>query len=190
MKLRSTPLPEPPDRSPYFRCAVAGGTVVLRVPSLHQLGRVARVLEREHLQPLMAVAVAVQKGGKLLDTLMAARHGAADAPAMLGAAVGIGWADPTLELETPMPADWDASTLLPYGAGVFDELHEAGWSLSAILGGAVAVAAQIRELANLEGEVAERAGFFVPKMVPSSSDDSKSSPTSSADASAPSAAES
>lgn len=188
MKRRTDQLPIPADRAPYFRVVAAGATVYLRTPSLPVLAKLGAVMGPAQLRSLWLISAAVQGGSSLMDALLAARAGAGDALAVVGAVVGVAWADPVLELDTQLPAEWTAPDLAAFGEAVFEELHEAGWKLGAIVACALAVAEQVSELAAFEAEVQERVRFFLrPKGTGPAPSPTPSAPSSEA-ASEPSAA--
>jgi hypothetical protein len=187
MRIRENPLPIPPDRAPYFRVSVAGQTLHFRTPSLVELAKLGGVMGREQLKSVWLVAGAVQGGSSLVDALLAARAGAGDAFGLVGAVVGVAWADPALELETVRPAEWTPETLASFGAAVFEELHESGWKLGQVVAAALAVAEQVSELATFEGEVQERIRFFLRPKAGNPVGSPKPSATSSVDGSGPSA---
>jgi hypothetical protein len=165
---------------------VAGATVHLRTPSLPLLSKVGQALSKEQLRSVLLVSAAVSGGNGLLDALAAARSGMGDALGLVGAVVGVAWADPVLELETTQPAEWTPETLAAFGASVFEELHEQGWKLGQIVACSLAVAEQVSELATFEAEVQERVRFFLRSKAGASAPSSRPSATSSTDASEPS----
>lgn len=161
MRIREAPLPIPPDRDPYFRVAIAGATLTFRTPSLPVLAELGRAMSTEQLRSLWLISAAVERGASLVDALLAARAGAGDALGLVGAVVGVAWADPTLELEAPRPERWTSEDLATFGTATFEELHEAGWKLGQVVACALAVAERVSELATFESEVQERAAFFL-----------------------------
>lgn len=189
MRARLTRTAEPPDRLPYVRVhtRAIGHDVVLRLPSPYGVGLFVRALEREQVSSILAVVLAVEAGGSLVQSLVAARSGAADAFALLGALVGMSWVDPDLELESPVPAEWTAESVQAFGAGVLEELHEAGWDLMSQVGCGLAILGQLSERMALEQEVAERLRFF-RRTGPTTGSGSTSSSTSFTAESGPSGA--
>lgn len=172
MRTRPTPLDAPPARSPYFTVVVAGETRHLRTPSLHRIGSVLRAVPAEHRARLMAAAGMVSAGRSLVQMAVAAP----EILEALAALVGIAWADPVLELETP---PWTSGEVGPYGAAVCEELHEAGWQLRHVALAGLAVARQVQVETELDKEVTAMAAFFRPDPAPSNSNESTSSATTS-----------
>lgn len=152
MRPRPRPLPEPPDRAPYVRVRAGADVLVLRVPSLHRVGVLARAMGEDNAKLLGLL----RPGAKLIDLVQ-------QGPALLeliGALIGCAWVDPGLELETPAPHDWSPECTRAYGLAVHEELHEAGWSLGRQLAAAGALFAEITEAARVEEEVLKQARFF------------------------------
>jgi hypothetical protein len=161
MQLRPNPLPAPPDRMPYIRVSAGDSVVVLRIPSLHQSAQLASALDRSELVRLAPLL----SGRTPLTALVAAGPAILE---MMGALIGLAWADPVLQLSTPAPRDLSAGSVRPYGAEVYEELHEAGWPLSRMLAATMVVLRETAAASAIEQEVQELASFFgVPMLTPS-----------------------
>jgi hypothetical protein len=185
MRTRAEPLPTPPDRAPYFRASIGPTVLWMRTPSLVLLAELGQVLGQDQIRAVLLVTAAVQGAGSLLEALGAARAGAGSALGLVGAVVGVAWADPLLELETARPERWTAETLSAYGAAVFEELHEAGWGLGPLVVAALAVAEQVSQTVAFEQEVQERVRFFLRPKGAASAPSPSPSASSSADGSGP-----
>lgn len=174
MRTRATPLDIPPARPPYFTVVCAGTTWYLRAPSLHRVARMIQAIGPEHQARLQAVASMVGQGRSLVSLVTSAP----DVLELFGALVGITWADPIYDLEAPA---WTTSAgdLARYGEAVFEELHEAGWSLQNIALAGLAIARQVQQGSQIDQEVTDKAAFFLQPKEPGSSRRSMSSATSS-----------
>lgn len=179
MKTRARPLPTPAEGAPYIRVAVAGrGEFILRTPSLH---RVARLVRAAKVRSVAAAMAALSTGGGLLASLRVAQEGGAELLELLGALVGISWADPVSELETPIPTEFTEAAVLAYGAAVYDELDRDGWTFEHIVVCALAIGEQVAARSALTTEALDRASFFAGKTAPTTAPSSKSSASSSTD---------
>jgi hypothetical protein len=160
VRVRATPLPIPSGDPPYFRVIGGGVTYYARTPSLMTIAVVGRALDIGAVSSILGLASQVSSGASILQLLVAARQSAPEVLALLGCLVGLAWADPVVELETPRPAVWDATTVVAYGSGVLEELHEGGWGLNRQLAYGLAVIEQLSALTAIEEAVQERARFF------------------------------
>lgn len=190
MRAREPAMATPPDRAPYLRvtCTVLGERVeyVLRTPSLHQVALLASAIGDEQKRALFALSTTVAGGVSLAVAAEALRVGGAGLTELIGALIGVSWRDPTVGLQTPQPLAWEPDHVRAYGAAVFEELHEAGWQLGAVLVCSLALVHQIKEAATLDREVQEQAAFFLdPKGAPRGASP-KPSPSSSEAGSEPS----
>jgi hypothetical protein len=188
MRLRAQPLPDCPDRAPYIRVrvAVVDEPVVLRVPSVATVAKIAGCLDRQHVAVIVGLVVGVSEGQPLLASLIGARASAPGAVGLAAALLGLAWADPVLELETPRPPVFSSTALEEFGGAVLEELHEAGWSFGAIVAAVVALLLEVEQAGRLEDEVAARIRFFAETRARATAESSRSRSTSSADDSAPS----
>ena len=179
MKLRPTPLADPPNRLPYLKVVVGGQTFWARTPSLLTIAHIAKVLDRSNLDPLLELGATVVAGQSLLRAFEAVRDKGGDVLELAGCLVGIGWADPAWELETPRPDAWTAESMAAFGGPVWEELHEAGWKLGQVVGLMLALIEQITAQSSIEGEVLERARFFArPRVTTISEPSTPSAPSS------------
>jgi hypothetical protein len=172
MQVRATPLPAPPERPPYFAVTVGEQRYILRAPSLHRIGRMVQSVDEQHQRRLTGLVSLLGQGRSIL----AVAASAPDVLELFAAFVGVAWADPVHELETE---PWVSGALGPYGAAVYEELHEAGWALSQIVLAGLAIARQVQAESALDAEVTAQAAFFLRPKAPSSSSASTSSAGSS-----------
>lgn len=175
----------PPARHPYIRVSpvVLGERVeyVLRVPSLHQVATLQEIVDEQQRRAFFALAAIWGGGAPIGVVAEALRTGGRGMVELAGALIGVSWRDPLVGLQTPQPLAWDPERARAYGAAVFEELHEEGWTLSAVTMCVLALVAEIGKAATLEEEVREQAAFFLgpkatppdgsPKPSPSSSED-------------------
>lgn len=181
MKRRDHALNAPPERAPYFKVQVRGEVWTLRTPGLHRVGLLAKLLTPEQGREAMLLAMASGPSPNVVVIVQALQSVGAELVELLGAAIGSAWADPTYALETPQPADWARREhIRAYGAAVYEELYEAGWSFSQMLALALALFEQVSEAARFEREVQERLSFFLGPRATKSDDASPSSSAPSA----------
>lgn len=185
MKTRDTLLPEPPMASPFVRVRVPvhGKDVVLRVPSLH---RVAQLGKAANPRSFAAVMAAVSTGAGVLGAIKVAQESGAELLELMGAFIGIAWADPVLVLETPPLTDFSPPAVLAYGGAVFEELDAAGWRFEWVVACAIALGNEVSDRAALTQEALGQARFFGRRTAPSTGPSSSATSSSSADGSAPS----
>jgi hypothetical protein len=180
MRTRSNPLPPPPDRAPYFAVLVDGTRITLRTPSLHAVGEFVDAIGDRGLKRIVGVVALMGQGS---PRLLPALASAPDVLALFACGIGIAWADPVVELEA---GPWNGRDPALYGKAVFDELHDAGWKLPAIVAAGLRIAALVREASQLDREVTDQAAFFLPPRVLASASASKPSAPSSEGDPAPS----
>lgn len=149
MQTRETPTECP---STAITFATSRGEIQLRKPSG---ARGARVVEQ-----LGPQGIAFLEGARTTDTLaglvgLVSAVGA-DFVATLGALVGLGWCDPTHELETPYKRSTD---LLEYGEAVWNELDAAGFTERDVYGMALVLLSRVYQAIDIDREAAEALDF-------------------------------
>lgn len=160
MKNRERPLMIPPADLPYMSVVTRGVTYYLRVPSLLVISRIGQAIDRGSMLSMFSLAAAVASGQSLIRSVEAARQGGPQVIELLGCLIGIAWADPAVELETVKPTSWTAESVSSYGSAVYEELHEAGWTLSQELALGLALMEQIGINTSIEEAVQEKARFL------------------------------
>lgn len=153
MHARTPALPEPPNRPPYLTVKVQEVAYTLRAPSLAKMGGILQRLPDQQRYYFLGLPEVVASG----EPIMAVLAGRPDMFALLGAAVGICWADPAWGLDTP---PWTEGDPTAYGESVYEELHEAGWSLNQIAQAVLGVATLLVRENALEAAVIEKTAFF------------------------------
>jgi len=153
MRAREPRLPQPPDRRPYFGILLDEQAIVLRAPSLPRMSAIFDELGEQRRNRLVGLLSQVSEGRPMLAVMLAAH----DVVPLFAALLGECWADPDLALDSIREQGED---LGDYGTRVYEELHEAGWTLETVLAGALAVMEQVRISAQVSEEVASRAAFF------------------------------
>lgn len=173
---RQPPGPEPPDRPPYIQLAhPAMGAVVLRVPSALMAGRLAGLVSDEQRETI-ALLQGLQQGIADADTdrvgqLWQMVQGSVEALSILGALVGLSWADPRWALDAVAPPreEQTTETVLAYGAAVYEELYEAGWTLAQLIQAATVLYRHMSSAFALFEEGRARADFSQPRTEPAPS---------------------
>lgn len=176
MNTRASPLPAPPDRAPYFTVVVLGTPVVLRTMSIHAATKFVRDHISTELQGKMLVALKHSTGNNV-GTMLALLRTAPELCELFATVIGLCWADPIQELSTAVPVPLDMPA---YGSAVFEELHEAGWSLGHIAAAVVRIIEQVIEQNRIDAETMERATFFLQPRAKANESASLSNATSSA----------
>lgn len=174
MQPRSPVLPPRPDRPPYFRVVLSTDLAfTMRAPSLHKVGVLLKAVSTEQQSRLLGLGALVARGESMLQL-------AATAPDVLelfAGLVGVAWADPEFELDTP---PWTEGDPAAYGAAVYEELHEQGWSLKQIVSVALAIVNEIGNASEIDAEVRRQAERFLPTRALTTESGSKSAGHSSA----------
>lgn len=167
-----------PNHPPYFECMLEGrGMHWLRAPSHAQLAQLISVTQ---YAPLAVVAMAASED---FNTQLAMFHQAGDEIGELaGALIGFAWFHESLDLDThtakpirPPGKRPDYTPYCAYGAAVYEELHEAGYTLQEIAGMLVAILGTIAAATSVSDEVVERATFLVNRLTTTSASSAESS---------------
>jgi hypothetical protein len=173
--MRTRPEPRPvPERAPYFRAQVFEGAepAVLRAPSLPAASALMKSISQDQQAQLLGIARRAGAESNLLAMLLVAD----EVLPLLAALVGIAWADPGIELEA---ARDEGEPLERYGARVYEEMHEAGWSVEHVVKCATAVVNEVLQASAIDREVAARLAFLAPRRASASASGSPSRPTTS-----------
>lgn len=144
--------------------------ITARTPSLPKASAVMNAIGLKGVRALSASAGAFATNGGPATLLGMVSVAGPSLTSGVGALIGVAWADPTFELDTPPPATLEGPELLRYGADVWEELETAGWDLSAILSLALPILREILDGMEVRKEVRELADFFVPRTEPKSSE--------------------
>jgi hypothetical protein len=137
MRPRQIPRRIPPDAPHYWPIDVGERETWWRLPFPVYVGPLFAAHDKAHA-----------KGQDPLDLAL-------DVYMVLGAAIGLCWADVDQDLETPRSRD-----VVAYGEAVIEELHEAGWTLAEVAEvGRVILGRLSDSLRIAADEVADRVGF-------------------------------
>jgi hypothetical protein len=128
------------------------GAHTLRCPSL--LEAVDILAEIEGLTDAVQLAAGAELA-QISDAIGIIRSAGPRALRALGALIGISWQHAEVDLEASAGAD-----LMSYGADVYQELHEAGYTFSDLALLAGALVAEVWKQAQLEEEVTARLSTF------------------------------
>jgi len=185
MKARQPPLPQPPERAPYF---VVGGLPELdgegtrdyhfRALSSRRAASIGAAIRREDVGTLLASVAAYQAERGSMSQLAAVVRAVQEVGGLLdllGAAIGYGWGDPLVQLETEQPKGDSPESIRRYGAEVLEELHEAGWSGSHHLGVGLALLDRVMDQWRLDEATLERVALFAARTATTASPSASSS---------------